>query len=163
MHKRAVRKSCLIKATEWAAVENIQPENCSRVPVDSVPELRGCSPELSLSWGFRTRLNFSAQRWAGKRGWVAWWWCSSLYLSWWCVSVHPEVGSETPAANRLHKVCLLPPGCLYLPVCVCKKHPWRKSKGQTNIQSWPWTFVAGRWEQNSSQQRCSGWPMEFCF
>lgn len=84
MHKRAARKSCLIKATEWAAVENIQPENCSRVPVDSVPELRGCSPGSQLCWGSRTRLNFSAQRWAGKRGWVAWWWRSSLYLSW-CV------------------------------------------------------------------------------
>lgn len=46
MHKRATRKSCLIQAPQWAAVENIQPENCSSVPV-AAPALSKVGAPLS--------------------------------------------------------------------------------------------------------------------
>ena len=165
MHKRATRKmshkrntvSCCGEHPAWKLQQRSRrqplPEQCGRSPEPSCGEAAGPGLISLPSTGLENMVE-----WLGGS--------TAAFSVVPCIcapTAHPEVGSETPAANWPHKVCLLPLGCFHFSVCMCKKHRWRKSKSRTNIQSWPWVFVAGRWKQNSLQQCCSGWPVEFRF
>lgn len=107
--------------------ENTQPENCSRVLVAAPAWAAWLLPWAKPWWGCRTQVNFSAQHWAGKHGWVARRWHSSLW--------HGAVCVCAPVAHPPLQPSLLPLGSAFPWALPSPVHEQKTPENQTNEQT----------------------------